>query len=60
MAKKSFDKAFSELQAIIEEIQTQEISIDKLSAQTKKAAQLVKYCREKLRSIENELSEEEE
>jgi len=56
MAKKiSFDKAHEELQAILNELQNEETSIDKLSTKLKKAKELVNLCKSKLQSIEEEI-----
>ena len=56
MTKKlSYDKAYEELQAIVERIQSDEVSLDTLSEEVKRAAELVKYCKEKLRAIEADI-----
>lgn len=56
MVKKiSYQEAFKELESIINEIENGETGIDELSAKVKKAAELVKICKEKLRSTENEI-----
>jgi len=63
MKNKNFDKAYQELQNIVEQLQGDDISIDKLSAHIKKATELVKYCKSKLRNVEEEIasvSEEDE
>lgn len=53
----SYDKAYKELQAIVEKLQSDDISLDTLSSQVKRAAQLVTFCKEKLRGIESEIEE---
>lgn len=60
MAKKSYDKAYAELQTILEELQGESISIDKLSTKIKKANELINFCKTRLREVEAELSEPEE
>jgi exodeoxyribonuclease VII small subunit len=55
MKAKSFDKAFEELQAIVHQLQSEEMGIDNLSTQLKKADELVKFCKEKLRSVEADI-----
>lgn len=60
MAKKSYDKAYSELQQIVEELNSENVSIDKLSTKIKKANELIQFCKTKLRSVEEELSSYEE
>lgn len=57
MAKKvSFDKAFAELQSIMEKIQEEETGIDELSTQLKKAKDLVSFCKSKLREVEDDIA----
>jgi len=60
MKGKSFDKAYSELESIVEKLQSEDTSIDKLSVQIKKANELVKFCKTKLRSIDEEIKDSEE
>ncbi len=60
MPKKSFDKAFSELQTILEDIQGDSVSIDKLSDKIKKAKSLISHCKERLREIESEIKDNSE
>jgi len=58
MAKKqTYDSALSELQIIIAEIEGEEISVDELSKKVKKAAELLKFCQQKLRQTENDVNE---
>ena len=57
MPKKSYDKAFNDLQAILEEIQSDSVSIDKLSDKIKKAKTLITFCKERLREIESEIND---
>ncbi len=60
MAKKSYDKAYKELQKILEELQNESISIDKLSDKIKKAKELVAFCKNRLREVEEDLHTAEE
>jgi len=56
MAKKvSFDKAFDELQSIINQLQDEDASIDTLSEQLKKAKALADICKSKLREVEADI-----
>ncbi len=58
MAKKlTYDKAYEELQSIVDRLQSEEISLDNLSKEVKRAAELVKYCKEKLHTIEQDIEE---
>ena len=55
MEENSYDSAYNELQTILEKISADSISIDELSAQIKRAAELIDFCKKKLRSIEQEV-----
>lgn len=60
MSKKkstTYEKALSELQAIVTELQEEMVSIDDLSTKSKRAAELVKFCQQKLRNTEEELKD---
>ncbi|NNF21600.1 MAG: exodeoxyribonuclease VII small subunit [Saprospiraceae bacterium] len=56
MKKISFDQAYEELRQIVEELQGEDVSIDKLGEQLKKATELVKFCKTKLRDVEDEIN----
>jgi exodeoxyribonuclease VII small subunit len=56
MKAKTFDAAYKELQKIIEQLHSEDVSIDKLSTQIKKATDLVKFCKSKLRNVEDEIA----
>jgi len=60
MKGKSFDKAYAELQKIVAQLQNEDTGIDKLSAQIKKATELVRFCKTRLREIDEDISVEEE
>ena len=51
----TYDEAIKELQSIVQQLQANEIPMDELSAKVKRAAALLKYCQEKLRSTEEEI-----
>lgn len=55
MPKTSYDKAFQELNKIVEELQSDQISIDKLAEKAKRANELLIICRTKLRKIEDDI-----
>lgn len=55
--KQTYDSALSELQTIVAEIEGEEISIDALSKKVKRAAELLKFCQEKLRQTEEDVNE---
>ena len=61
MAKKkssidSYENAMKELQMIVDQLQEESIGIDELSEKVKRAADLIKYCKEKLRSTDKDLN----
>ena len=54
--KLNYIKAFEELQQIVQEIEQGEISVDELSQKVKRAATLIKICKDKLSSTEEDVS----
>jgi exodeoxyribonuclease VII small subunit len=54
--KVTYEAAYAELQQIVSALQNDSISIDDLSEKVKRAAELVAFCQEKLRTIETELA----
>ncbi len=62
MAKKqtealNYEKAMSELQQIVTDLQSETIGIDQLSEQVKRASSLIKFCKTKLRSTEEDINQ---
>ncbi len=51
----SYDKAFARLQALVEDMEAENITVDKLSARLKEAVELLKVCRGRLFDIEKEV-----
>jgi exodeoxyribonuclease VII small subunit len=51
-----YSKAFEELQNIVSEIERGEISVDELSEKVKRAALLIKICKSKLTSTEEDVT----
>lgn len=57
MAEKiNYTEAFDELQEIVSEIEQGEISVDELSEKVKRAAMLIKICKAKLTSTEEDVN----
>ena len=57
MEKKiSYTEAIRELEAIVTEIEEGEITIDTLSEKVKRASELIRICREKLSSTEEDVN----
>ncbi|HSW67817.1 MAG TPA: exodeoxyribonuclease VII small subunit [Bacteroidales bacterium] len=52
----SYNEAFEELQQITAQIEEGRISIDELTAKVKRAALLIRICREKITSSEEEIN----
>lgn len=57
MAKKlTYESASKELEEIRDALESNDVSIDKLSEKVKRAHELILFCREKLRSTEDDLA----
>jgi exodeoxyribonuclease VII small subunit len=52
----NYTNAFEELQGIVTEIEEGEISVDELSAKVKRATTLIKFCKLKLTSTEEDVN----
>lgn len=48
-------KALNELREIVSDIESQEIDIDILTEKVKRAAELINFCRTRLRTTEEEI-----
>ena len=53
--KQTYNEAFSQLQRILEEIESGKLDVDELAANVKKASTLIKFCKGKLYSTELEI-----
>ena len=53
----TYQKAYEKLQAIINELESDELSIDKMKKKVDEAQALIKFCKEKLREIETDLED---
>ncbi|HKZ37681.1 MAG TPA: exodeoxyribonuclease VII small subunit [Chryseolinea sp.] len=51
-----YSEAFDELQRIVSEIENGEISVDELSEKVKRATHLIRICKLKLTSTEEDVS----
>ena len=54
--KPTYTEAFEELQKIVSEIEEGQISVDELSSKVKRAAFLIKICKNKLSSTEEDVN----
>ena len=52
----NYTKAFDELQTIVSEIEKGEISVDELSEKVKRATLLIKICKSKLTTTEEDVN----
>ncbi len=55
--KINYIEAFGELQEIVSQIEEGEISVDELSEKVKRAATLIKICKTKLTTTEEDVNE---
>lgn len=53
----TYTEAFNELQAIVAEIEEGEISVDELSNKVKRAADLIRICKAKLTTTEEDVNQ---
>ena len=51
----SYEEAVKELQQIVNGLQEEAVGVDALSEKVKRAAELIKICKEKLRSTETDI-----
>ncbi len=51
----TYERAYAELESIMEELQADKISVDELTAKVKRAAELITFCTDMLRSTEEEV-----
>ncbi len=58
MAKKvfSFNEAVIEIEKILNNIESGDLDVDKLSVEVKRASELIKQCQKKLRTTEEEIN----
>jgi exodeoxyribonuclease VII small subunit len=57
MAKKqiTYNEAITEIQQILEEVETEKIDIDLLSEKIKRATELIEVCKNKLKKTDEEI-----
>jgi len=59
MSQLTFDSAYAELEKIVRLIESENVPLDELAAKVKQAKELIRFCEEKLRGIEQELKKDE-
>jgi exodeoxyribonuclease VII small subunit len=52
----TYEKAYVELESIMQDLQEDRISVDELTVKVKRAAELISFCNEMLRSTEAEVA----
>lgn len=52
----SYSSAYEELERIAREMEDEAVSIDELAVRVKRAAVLIEFCQQKLRSTEKEVA----
>jgi exodeoxyribonuclease VII small subunit len=52
----TYETAFTELEAIMQDLQEDRISVDELTSKVKRAAELITFCNTMLRSTEEEVN----
>ncbi len=52
----TYERAYEELEAIMQDLQEDKISVDELATKVKRAAELISYCNDMLRSTETEVN----
>ena len=57
MTPESYSLAFEELQRIVTEMERGDVGIDELSVNVKRAAELIQYCKNKLKATELDVAE---
>ena len=53
----SYEKAYSELEAIINQLESDALSIELLAEKVSRAAYLLEFCTQKMRSIEADIQQ---
>ena len=56
MNELTYEAALAELQAILHDLQKEQVSIDALSSKSERAEALLTYCQEKLRDLNAKLA----
>lgn len=56
----TYEKAYAKLQDIMDKLRSEEVSIGQMKKHVMKAKELIAYCQDRLREIEDDLMDEEE
>lgn len=55
--KKSYEELIEELEEILSEIESEEVSVDELSSKVKRATEIIKHCKKVLSDTETDIEE---
>ena len=53
--EQKYEAAFAELQTIVRKMENDELDIDEMSEQLKRAQELIKFCKDKLTKADEEI-----
>lgn len=53
--KMSYNEAIAEIEEILERMESEELDVDELSEKVKRVSELVRFCRNKLKTTEEEV-----
>lgn len=53
--KLTYKEAISEIEEILEKLESEELDVDELASRVKRVSQLLKFCKEKLSHTEKEI-----
>jgi exodeoxyribonuclease VII small subunit len=53
--EQKYEKAMAELQSIVTKMENDELDVDQLSEQLKRAQELIKFCKDKLTKTDKEI-----
>lgn len=55
-SKLTYESAAEELQQIVEDLRSDEVTVDEMTAKVKRAAELISFCKDKLHTTEQQLN----
>lgn len=55
MSEIKYEAALAELQSIVSKMENDELGVDQMSVQLKRAQELIKFCKEKLTKTDEEI-----
>ncbi|MFM9839990.1 MAG: exodeoxyribonuclease VII small subunit [Cyclobacteriaceae bacterium] len=57
MKRETYSEAYSKLEKLVEQIESDDIQLDTLAGKVKQANELIVFCEDKLRTIEKEVGD---